>query len=137
MILSFINIETNLILYLYPKKWIKFNQSESCKEADKFEILRAHLSLIYRNGRNSLILKTGFWFFSPKSKNGFRRLSNRDYGYLIQIFSIQSHSKVFSSELKKTLECDILNPDRIINLEIKNEMENKQYLISRLRKRVD
>ena len=30
------------------------------------------------------------------------------------------HSKVFSSELK-TLEWDILNPDRIINLEIKNE----------------
>ena len=57
--------------------------------------------------------------FSPKSKNGFRRLSNRDYGYLILNFSIQSHSKVFSSELKKTLECDILNPDRIINLEIK------------------
>ena len=38
------------------------------------------------------------------------------------------------SELK-TLEWDIFNPDRIINLEIKNE--NKQYLISRLRKRVD
>jgi len=30
------------------------------------------------------------------------------------------HSKVFSSELK-TFEWDILNPDRIINLEIKNE----------------
>ena len=28
------------------------------------------------------------------------------------------HSKVFSSELK-TLECDILNPDLLINLEIK------------------
>ena len=31
-----------------------------------------------------------------------------------------SYSKNFSSELK-TLEWDILNPDRIINLEIKNE----------------
>ena len=30
------------------------------------------------------------------------------------------HSKVFSSELK-TLECDILNPDRLINLEINNK----------------
>ena len=30
------------------------------------------------------------------------------------------HSKVFSSELK-TFEWDILNPDRIINLEIKDE----------------
>ena len=28
------------------------------------------------------------------------------------------HSKVFSSELK-SLECDILNPDLLINLEIK------------------
>ena len=25
----FLNIETNLILYLYPEKGIKFNQSES------------------------------------------------------------------------------------------------------------
>ena len=24
----FFNLETNLILYLYPEKWIKFNQSE-------------------------------------------------------------------------------------------------------------
>ena len=30
------------------------------------------------------------------------------------------HSKVFSSEIG-TFEWDILNPDRIINLEIKNE----------------
>jgi len=35
----------------------------------------------------------------------------------------------------KTLECDILNPNLLINPEI-NE-ENKQYLISKLRKRVD
>ena len=34
----------------------------------------------------------------------------------------------------KTLEWDILNPERMINLEIK---KNKQYLISRLRKRMD
>ena len=39
----FHNIEINLILlYLYPKECIKFNQSESrIYEADKFEILRA------------------------------------------------------------------------------------------------
>ena len=37
----FHNIETNLILYLYPEKCIKFNQSESRIWADKFEILRA------------------------------------------------------------------------------------------------
>ena len=38
----FLNIKTNLILYLYPEKCIKFNQSEShIYEADKFEILRA------------------------------------------------------------------------------------------------
>ena len=35
----------------------------------------------------------------------------------------------------KTLECGILNPNLLINPEI-NE-ENKQYLISKLRKRVD
>ena len=44
-------------------------------------------------------------------------------------------SSLASPELK-TLEWDIPYPDRIINLEIKWE-ENKQYLISRLRKRVD
>ena len=38
----FLNIETNLILYLYPEKFIKFNQLQSrVYEADKFEILRA------------------------------------------------------------------------------------------------
>ena len=37
----FHNIETNLILYLYPEKCIKFNQSDRVYEADKFEILRA------------------------------------------------------------------------------------------------
>ena len=35
----FLNLETNLILHL--EKYIKFNQSESCREAGKFEILRA------------------------------------------------------------------------------------------------
>ena len=33
----FLNLKTNLILYLYPEKCIKLNQSE----AGKFEILRA------------------------------------------------------------------------------------------------
>ena len=37
----FLNIETNLILYLYPEKCIKFNQSERIYEADNFEMLRA------------------------------------------------------------------------------------------------
>ena len=37
----------------------------------------------------------------------------------------------------KTFEWNILNPDRLINLEIKTKGENKHYLISRLRKRVD
>ena len=39
----FLNIETNLILYWYPKKCKHLNQSESPTdyEADKFEILRA------------------------------------------------------------------------------------------------
>ena len=37
----FLNIENNLILYLYPEKCIKFNQSERIYEADNFEMLRA------------------------------------------------------------------------------------------------
>jgi len=37
----FLNIETNLILYLYPEKCIKFNQPSCVYEADKFEILSA------------------------------------------------------------------------------------------------
>ncbi len=35
----FLNIENNLILYLYPEKCIKFNQSERIYEADNFEII--------------------------------------------------------------------------------------------------
>ena len=38
----FLKIETNQILYLYPEKFIKFNQLQSrVYEADKYEILRA------------------------------------------------------------------------------------------------
>jgi len=38
----FLNIETNLILYLYPEKCIKSIQSWSrVYDAEKFEILRA------------------------------------------------------------------------------------------------
>ena len=36
-----VDIKINLILYLYPEKCIKFNQSELRIEADKFKILRA------------------------------------------------------------------------------------------------
>ena len=36
----FLNLETNLIFYLYPEKCTKYNQSESRSEAGKFEILR-------------------------------------------------------------------------------------------------
>ena len=37
----------------------------------------------------------------------------------------------------KTFDWDILNPVRVINLEINNKIKNMHYLISRLRKRVD
>ena len=50
-------------------------------------------------------------------------------------FTSEIPSVIKHSELK-TLEWDILNPDWLINLEIKKE-ENKRYLIWRLRKIVD
>ena len=37
----FFNIETNLILYLYPEKCINSTNQSRVYEADKFEILRA------------------------------------------------------------------------------------------------
>ena len=39
--LFFFNIETNLILYLYPEKCIKSTNQSRVSEAGKFEILRA------------------------------------------------------------------------------------------------
>ena len=69
----FLNIETNLILYLYPKKCIKFNQFR-VSEAGKFEILRAILWLIYRN---SLVLKKPIFDFSvlyPKKSGLSKKL---------------------------------------------------------------
>ena len=63
LILSFLNLETNLILYLYPKKCIKYNQSESRIRSRKIWNFARHLRLIYRNGRDSLVLKTRFLIF--------------------------------------------------------------------------
>ena len=62
--------------------------------------------------------KNGFLFFCKNSGISKKlKVSTLD----IRIKQIKlSHPKVPSSELK-TFEWDILNPDRIINLEIKNE----------------
>ena len=51
----FLNIKTNLILYLYPEKCIKFNQSESRLRNLEIWNFAHHLRLIYRNKRESLI----------------------------------------------------------------------------------
>ena len=64
----FLNLETNLILYFYPEKWIKFNQSESPIRSREIWNFASLLRLIYRNGRDSLILKNRFWCFCTTSK---------------------------------------------------------------------
>ena len=59
----FFNLETNLILYLYPEKCIKFNQSESRIGSREILNFARHLRLIYKNGRVFLILKNRFLIF--------------------------------------------------------------------------
>ena len=59
----FLILETNLILYLYPEKCMKFNQSESRFRSREIWNFALHLRLIYRNGKDSLILKNRFLIF--------------------------------------------------------------------------
>ena len=64
----FLNIETNLNLYLHPEKCMKFNKSESRIRSREIWNFARHVRLIYKNGRDSLIWETGFWFFCTISK---------------------------------------------------------------------
>ena len=66
----FLNLETNLILYLYPVKCLKFNQSELRIRSWEIKNFARHFRFMFRNRRDSLILKTGFWFFClyPKKR---------------------------------------------------------------------
>ena len=50
-------------MYLYPKKCIKFNQSESRIRSRETWNFARHLGFIYRNGRDSLSLKNRFSIF--------------------------------------------------------------------------
>ena len=59
----FLNLETNLILFLYPEKCIKFNQSESRIRSRKIWNFARHLMLIFRNESDSLVLKNRFLIF--------------------------------------------------------------------------
>ena len=68
--LFLLNLETNLILYLYPVKCLKFNQSELRIRSWEIKNFARHFRFMFRNRRDSLILKTGFWFFClyPKKR---------------------------------------------------------------------
>ena len=71
----FLNLETSLILYLYPEKCIRFNQSESLIRIREIWNFARHLRFINRNGRDSLILKKSVFVISvqyPK-KNGINK----------------------------------------------------------------
>ena len=46
----FLSLETNLILCLYPEKWIKFNQSELRIPSQEIWNFARHLRLIYKKG---------------------------------------------------------------------------------------
>ena len=74
----FLNLMTNLILFLYPEKCIKFNQTEKRIRSREIWNFACHLRFIYKNGRDYLILKTGFCFFCTLSKNnGLSKLNIR------------------------------------------------------------
>ena len=102
------NLETKLILYLYPEKFIKFNQSESSIRSRSISNFRRHLRLTYRNGRDSIILKNRFliflyfilyFFLCPHWIFG---LSSRDQRYPILKFPAQVPSK--NNPLRKCIK---------------------------------
>ena len=60
----FLNLETNLILYLYPEKCINFIQVESRIRSREIWNFAHHLRLIYWNGGGTLkFWNTGFFIF--------------------------------------------------------------------------
>ena len=89
----FLNLETYLILYLYPEKCIKFNQSESFIRSWKIWNFARHFRLIYRNGIGTL--------FPPKVpssgqlKQGCISISNTKASY-VKIKSEQLPQKLQS-----------------------------------------
>ena len=60
----FLNLETNLILYLYPEKCIKFNQSESRIRSREIRNFARHLRLPYKNGRGPFNFEKPVFDFS-------------------------------------------------------------------------
>ena len=100
-----LNLETNLILYLYPVKCINSTNQSRVIEAWKFEILRAIKYYQTETGlRDSLILnKPVFDFFTKSKKKG--GLGKKLKGSTLDIRTKQSvqsvlkvsHSKVPSS----------------------------------------
>ena len=95
---SNLNLETNLILYLYHEKCIKFNQLKSLIRSREIWNFARHVRLIYRIGKNSLILKNRFLIFlyyiqkSKKLKVSTLDIRIKQSGLKV------SHSKVPSSE---------------------------------------
>ena len=63
----FLNLVTNLILYLYPEKCIKFNQSKWSIRSREFSLL-IKINIQRREGLSNFEKKNGFWFFCTKSK---------------------------------------------------------------------
>ena len=114
----FLNLETSLILYLYPEKCIKLNQSEWRIRGREIWIFSRHLRLICRNGWDSLILKNQFLiflFYIQKRMSKKLKVSTVDIWIKKSGLKV-SHSKVPSSELR---------------------YKHKIRLVSRLKKRED
>jgi len=99
----FLNLETNLILYLYSKKCIKTTNQSRESEAGKFEFFARHLRLIYRNGRDSLNFEKSVFEFSvlcPKKSGLSKKSKVSTLDIRIKQSGLKvSHSKVLSSGL--------------------------------------
>ena len=96
----FLNLQTNLILYLYPEKCIKFNQSESRIRSQEILIWKPFKINIQKQEGRSYFEKPVFDFsvIYPKKSGLSKQLKVSTLGIWIKQSGLKvSHSKVPSS----------------------------------------
>ena len=104
----FLNLETNLILYLYPEKCIKFNQLESRFRSREIWNFARHFKITIIYGKDSLTLKNRFLIFLyyyPKKSGLSKQLKVSTLDIRIKQSGLKvSSSKVSSSGVSTFIE---------------------------------
>ena len=116
-----LDLETNLILYLYPEKCIKLDKSESCIRSRKIWNFARHLRIIYKKGGTLSYWKTGFLIFLysiPKKSGLGKKLKVSTLDIRIKQSGLKvSHFKVPSAVYTN------LHPDAIFS---ESHLKNQQ-----------